>query len=349
MLGFIIGILVAIFIYLFYEFCIVKKINFSQHFMQLRDSAAAQLKEKKNTKEKELNEEIEQFLEKKKFLANQEIENLENSYSEKSNSLKNQYEKLNSDLENDYEAKRKSIIQLEQSEAQERLKRNSQLIAKEQSNLEAQLKELTDDYETQKEKENINFLSFCETISSQKEMLEKEIKAFEEKQSQLIARFKQDEAVRAQRDFYKIQISAAAAQDIAKLKALATNFNNPNAIYKLIWEVYYKAPMEALFKKVLGADAKEGGIYKITNVNNEKVYVGRTVSFVERMRTHSKRGCGIDRIKGLLYDAMFDEGLENFTFEIIEICSKEEQPQKEKYWIDFYKSNEYGYNMNVGG
>lgn len=155
--------------------------------------------------------------------------------------------------------------------------------------------------------------------------------------------------MRAQRDFYRIKITDEAAQDIRKLKSLAMNFNNPNAIYKLIWEVYYKSLMENLFKKVLSDNAKCGGIYKITNINNEKVYVGRTTSFIERLRTHSKRGCGIDRIKGLLYDAMFDEGLENFTFEIIEVCSKDEQPQREKYWISFYKSNEYGYNMNVGG
>jgi len=46
---------------------------------------------------------------------------------------------------------------------------------------------------------------------------------------------------------------------------------------------------------------------------------------------------------------MFDEGVENFTFEIVEVCAKEEQSEKEKYWIDFYKSKEYGYNSKAGG
>jgi hypothetical protein len=45
---------------------------------------------------------------------------------------------------------------------------------------------------------------------------------------------------------------------------------------------------------------------------------------------------------------MFDEGLENFTWEIVEVCPKEEQTEKEKYWIEFYHSDQYGYNIRKG-
>ena len=45
---------------------------------------------------------------------------------------------------------------------------------------------------------------------------------------------------------------------------------------------------------------------------------------------------------------MYKEGLEIFTWEIIEICEKEKQNEREKYWIEFYHSNEYGYNMRQG-
>ena len=79
--------------------------------------------------------------------------------------------------------------------------------------------------------------------------------------------------------------------------------------------------MEDLFKRVLGKNADKGGIYKITN-SNGKVYIGKTVKFIERWRTHAKRGCNIERMNGILYEAMFEEGLENFSFEIVEICDK---------------------------
>lgn len=92
----------------------------------------------------------------------------------------------------------------------------------------------------------------------------------------------------------------------------------------------------------------EGGIYKITNIYNEKAYIGRTTNFLNRFRNHAKRGCGLEKVSGQFYEAMFEQGLESFSFEVIEVCDKEEQIEKEKYWIEFYHSDQYGYNARVG-
>ena len=154
--------------------------------------------------------------------------------------------------------------------------------------------------------------------------------------------------MKQRRDFYHIKINEAAARDICKLKSLALEFSKPEILYKLIYETYYKTKIEELFSRILGDKKNSGGIYKITNINNEKIYIGKTVKFLDRWRTHAKRGCNIERISGKLYDAMFEEGLENFSFEIVEVCPKEEQSEKEKYWISFYKSNEWGYNTREG-
>lgn len=121
--------------------------------------------------------------------------------------------------------------------------------------------------------------------------------------------------------------------DIVKLKDLSVAFSKPEVLYKIIYEMYYKAKMEELFKRVLGDLKDKGGIYKITNINNGKAYVGKTTEFLSRFRTHAKRGCGLERIAGQIYDAMFKEGLENFTWEVIENCPKEKQTEREKYWI----------------
>lgn len=45
---------------------------------------------------------------------------------------------------------------------------------------------------------------------------------------------------------------------------------------------------------------------------------------------------------------MMEEGLENFTFEKIEVCDKEKQVEREKYWIEFYHGDSYGYNQKIG-
>jgi len=44
-------------------------------------------------------------------------------------------------------------------------------------------------------------------------------------------------------------------------------------------------------------------------------------------------------------------GVENFSFEIIEKCSKEELNDREVYWIEYFDSTnrEKGYNYGSGG
>jgi len=42
-------------------------------------------------------------------------------------------------------------------------------------------------------------------------------------------------------------------------------------------------------------------------------------------------------------------GIENFSFEIIEECSKEQLLEREKFWITYYNSYYYGYNCTFGG
>jgi hypothetical protein len=38
-------------------------------------------------------------------------------------------------------------------------------------------------------------------------------------------------------------------------------------------------------------------------------------------------------------------GPENFTFEIIEQCSRAKLNEREDYWQEFYKAKEFGYSI----
>lgn len=95
----------------------------------------------------------------------------------------------------------------------------------------------------------------------------------------------------------------------------------------------------------MGANTKTG-IYKITNINNNKSYIGQSVDIAARWKQHIKRGCGADTpTRNKLYPAMMDEGVWNFTFELLEECKKEELDSREDYYQDFYKVIEYGYSI----
>ena len=55
-----------------------------------------------------------------------------------------------------------------------------------------------------------------------------------------------------------------------------------------------------------------------------------------------------DGVYQIYCKAMQEDGLCNFSFELLEKCSKEELDEKERYYINLYKSKEYGYNTLAG-
>ena len=92
---------------------------------------------------------------------------------------------------------------------------------------------------------------------------------------------------------------------------------------------------------------KEGIIYKITNIINNKVYIGQTVN---NLKTRWYKHCHFNGCR-MLHNAILKYGENNFTQEIIEHCPINELNKREIYWISFYKSNDkqFGYNILQGG
>jgi hypothetical protein len=45
---------------------------------------------------------------------------------------------------------------------------------------------------------------------------------------------------------------------------------------------------------------------------------------------------------------MIDYGLWNFSFELLEECSKELLNEKEKFYISLYQSKDFGFNSTQG-
>lgn len=95
------------------------------------------------------------------------------------------------------------------------------------------------------------------------------------------------------------------------------------------------------------------GIYKITNIVNGKVYIGQSQNIEERWRAHRSRPFQVNSNyrDNYLYRAIRKYGLSCFLFEVIEECLLKDLDTQEKFWIAFYKSNnfEFGYNMTEGG
>ena len=95
------------------------------------------------------------------------------------------------------------------------------------------------------------------------------------------------------------------------------------------------------------------GIYKITNRVNGKCYIGKSVDINKRWIRH--RCCAGSYASTTpdnhLYRAMKKYGIENFEFEVIEECDIKSLCERERCYIELYRSydREFGYNMTLGG
>lgn len=88
-------------------------------------------------------------------------------------------------------------------------------------------------------------------------------------------------------------------------------------------------------------------IYKITNLTNNKCYIGKTErSINERWSEHLKNRKTLDLP---LYRALNKYGINQFNIEIIEECDNTIIDERETYWITYYNSCENGYNCTLGG
>lgn len=95
------------------------------------------------------------------------------------------------------------------------------------------------------------------------------------------------------------------------------------------------------------------GIYKITNIISNKVYIGQSINIEKRWSAHRTRPFNTKstQYNSPLYRAIRKYGLSAFTFEVIEECLPSLLDQKEQFYIQLYKSNDlnFGYNLTAGG
>lgn len=91
-------------------------------------------------------------------------------------------------------------------------------------------------------------------------------------------------------------------------------------------------------------------IYKITNVINNKVYIGKTLrSPKKRWQEHCRDSRRKITAHRLFYQDINKYGKDNFLLETIESCDNNIADDREIYWIKYYDSTNKGYNMSLGG
>lgn len=92
----------------------------------------------------------------------------------------------------------------------------------------------------------------------------------------------------------------------------------------------------------------KGGVYKISNIINNKIYIGSAVDFERRKKQHFRQLFNNEHFNYHLQRAFNKYGVDNFIFEIIEECEEDQCVIKEQFYIDKLNATnpEFGYNIS---
>lgn len=160
-----------------------------------------------------------------------------------------------------------------------------------------------------------------------------------------VAANKRAAKMETEQDFYRLNLSQEDLNEISHLRKVLPYLRDSEPLNKVIWKVYYEKPYTDLIGRVVGPGIHTG-IYKITNIKNNMCYVGQAANIAERWRQHIKRGIGAEApTRNKLYPAMLSFGVENFTFEIIEECDRDDLNLREDYWQDYFHAKDFGYSI----
>lgn len=290
---------------------------------------------------------------------NSEIEQINNDLSTKKQTLENNIKELQigvSSLQTRKTEIESSISSLEQQATQSGevfLKQQLQLAKEKLDNTTRILEKVYQDAEEEYKEEYLETLrNYSEEFinleeSNQKKLLElqAQVAEYQAKATAAAEAAKREEEKRLNIDFYRCVLSPIDIEEIAAIRSVAHILRDPEPINKVIWKVYYEKPYTDLIGRVIGSGV-HCGIYKITNIKNQKCYIGQAANLADRWRQHIKRGIGAEpATRNKLYPAMQEIGVENFTFEVIEECDRSLLDEREDYWQDFYKAKEFGYSI----
>lgn len=293
---------------------------------------------------------------------------LRNSYkNEQSKTYQKRIQQLQYDYNKEKEEEEKKYNEFLAS-IREKEKLCDQLVEKEQQRIDEKVlaysnkkydeaeKEITHYYVLRQEAINKEVVQLENNYNTHKENLDRDISTLREELSDLKARreayieaLKAEEKRQQDRAFYTINLTEENKEDIKILRSIEDKLHNSEALNRLIYDVFIKKPLGDLLLRIIGENTY-GGIYKITNLDTQRAYIGRSTDIKKRLTEHVKGAFNISTIADQeIHRVMGREGVDKFSFEVLEKVEKEKLNEREKYWIDFYQTQSYGYNQNKGG
>lgn len=267
----------------------------------------------------------------------EELEKIDKTIVQKKEQAEREYDRRVQELNNNIEEKRKAFqsnIQLQQDKMWDDFKQKK-------NKLEAELNE-------QQYKLKEQYLNQKDIYNNDIQDLQNKLEDLKQQRAAAVEAARMDEAVQEQQDDYRLDVDDTELRDIGMLESIRNRLSKPRILSMLIWQTYFQPIAKKKFPLILGSN-EVCGIYKITNLKTNEVYIGKSKRIKDRWNQHCKCGLGIDTpSRSKLYQSMLNYGLENFAFQLLEKCEPNQLDEREKYYIEAYNSIDYGLNMQSG-
>ena len=187
-------------------------------------------------------------------------------------------------------------------------------------------------------------------VKEELDIILEELAEYKKKQQIINEAIRQDEENRNQIDSHRIILSVSDKEDINFLVEVQDKINNKEILYKLIWSEYLQRPFNQMINNIFGSNIPKNVIYCIENIETHKKYIGKTSAEVSKRWTeHIKSSLNIGGIKKQkIHEALFKHW-DEYTFSILEETDKDKLNEREKYYIAFFETDKYGFNLKSGG
>lgn len=220
-----------------------------------------------------------------------------------------------------------------------------QSLEKERQKYYNEIEQLSEALQAAREEEIADYLNKIQITKNELIELNTQLQQLRADATAAINAAKRIEEMKESRDFYRIQLTELDIEEIKMLRSISPYLRDKEPLNKVIWKVYYEKPVNDLIGRVIGP-GNHTGIYKITDIANEKCYIGQAANLADRWKQHIKRGIGAETpTRNKLYPVMFEKGPENFMFEVLEECGRADLDAREDYFQEFYQAMTWGYSI----
>lgn len=179
------------------------------------------------------------------------------------------------------------------------------------------------------------------------EILE-QLEQFKKKRDAINEEILRSRAIEEKEEFFKVQLDSQTLHDLAIIEEIRPQLSKTDFLDKFIYDIYIAKPVTEMVKRVLNGEAPSG-IYKITRLKTGEIYIGKSTDVKARWIQHIKTcfNCGTISHSSL-HTIMKKDKIQNFTFELLEKVEKSKLTEREKYYIEFYDSKNFGLNERNG-